>query len=48
MDLMNGRDNNIDHNDNKLFTYHINCGLNFFSLDTNQRKSMIEKGLGGG
>ena len=43
MDLMNDRDNNIDPNDKKIFTYHINGGLNF-SLDMNQRKSMIEKG----
>jgi predicted acylesterase/phospholipase RssA len=43
MDLMNDRDNNIDPDDNKVFTYHINGGLNF-SLDMNQRKSMIEKG----
>ena len=43
MDLMNDRDNNIDPDDNKIFTYHINGGLNF-SLDINQRKSMIEKG----
>lgn len=43
MDLMNDRDNNIDPDDNKIFTYHINGGLNF-SLDMNQRKSMIEKG----
>ena len=43
MDLMNDRDNNIDPDDNKIFTYHINGGLNF-SLDINQRKKMIEKG----
>ena len=43
MDLMNDRDNNIDPDDDKIFTYHINGGLNF-SLDINQRKSMIEKG----
>lgn len=43
MDLMNDRDNNIDPDDEKVFTYHINGGLNF-SLDINQRKSMIEKG----
>lgn len=43
MDLMNDKDNNIDPDDNKIFTYHINGGLNF-SLDINQRKSMIEKG----
>ena len=43
MDLMNDRDNNIDPEDKKIFTYHINGGLNF-SLDMNQRKSMIEKG----
>ena len=43
MDLMNDRDNNIDPNDEKVFTYHINCGLNF-SLDINERKKMIEKG----
>lgn len=43
MDLMNDRDNNIDPDDNKIFTYHINGGLNF-SLDMNQRKSIIEKG----
>ena len=43
MDLMNDKDNNIDPNDKKVFTYHINCGLNF-SLDINERKKMIEKG----
>lgn len=43
IDLMNDRDNNIDPDDNKVFTYHINGGLNF-SLDMNQRKSIIEKG----
>ena len=43
MDLMNDRDNNIDPDDEKVFTYHINGGLNF-SLDIDQRKSMIEKG----
>jgi NTE family protein len=43
MDLMNDRDNNIDPDDNKVFTYHINGGLNF-SLDINQRRKMIEKG----
>lgn len=43
MDLMNDRDNNIDPDDKKIFTYHINGGLNF-SLDMNQRKKMIEKG----
>ena len=43
MDLMNDRDNNIDPDDNKIFTYHINGGLNF-SLDMYQRKKMIEKG----
>ena len=43
MDLMNDRDNNIDPDDEKVFTYHINGGLNF-SLDINQRKKMIEKG----
>ena len=43
MDLMNDRDNNIDPNDKKIFTYHINGGLNF-SLDMNERKKMIEKG----
>ena len=43
MDLMNDKDNNIDPDDNKVFTYHINGGLNF-SLDMNQRKRMIEKG----
>ena len=43
MDLMNDRDNNIDPDDKKIFTYHINGGLNF-SLDTDERKKMIEKG----
>ncbi len=43
MDLMNDRDNNIDPDDEKIFTYHINGGLNF-SLDIIERKSMIEKG----
>lgn len=43
MDLMNDRDNNIDPEDNKIFTYHINGGLNF-SLDINERKKIIEKG----
>ena len=43
LDLMNDRDNNIDPEDKKIFTYHINGGLNF-SLDMNQRKSIIEKG----
>ena len=43
MDLMNDRDNNIDLEDNKIFTYHINSGLNF-SLDINERKKIIEKG----
>lgn len=43
IDLMNDRDNNIDPDDDKIFTYHVNGGLNF-SLDINQRKSMIEKG----
>jgi predicted acylesterase/phospholipase RssA len=43
MDLMNDRDNNIDPDDEKVFTYHINGGLNF-SLDTDERKKMIEKG----
>ena len=43
MDLMNSRDNNIDPKDNKIFTYHINGGLNF-SLDINERKKIIEKG----
>ena len=43
MDLMNDRDNNIDPDDYKIFTYHINCGLNF-SLDMDERKCMIEKG----
>ena len=32
IDLMNDRDNNIDPEDDKIFTYHINGGLNF-SLD---------------
>lgn len=43
MDLMNDRDNNIEPEDDKIFTYHINGGLNF-SLDMNERKKMIEKG----
>jgi predicted acylesterase/phospholipase RssA len=43
LDLMNDRDNNIDPDDNKIFTYHINGGLNF-SLDKDERKKMIEKG----
>jgi NTE family protein len=43
MKLMNQSDNDIDMNDKMIFTYHINCGLNF-DLDEEQRKSMIEKG----
>ena len=43
LDLMNDRDNNIDPEDKKVFTYHINGGLNF-SLDIDERKKMIEKG----
>ena len=43
IDLMNDRDNNISHEDKKVFTYHINGGLNF-SLDIDERKKMIEKG----
>jgi len=43
LDLMNDRDNNIDLDDDKIFTYHINGGLNF-SLDVDERKCMIEKG----
>ena len=43
MDLMNDRDNNVDPNDKKIFTYHINGGLNF-SLTIDERKRMIEKG----
>ena len=43
MDLMNDRDNNLDPDDDKIFTYHINGGLNF-SLDIDERKKMIEKG----
>jgi NTE family protein len=43
IDLMNDRDNNIDPDDEKVFTYHVNGGLNF-SLDINERKKMIEKG----
>ena len=43
IDLMNDKDNNIDPNNNKIFTYHINGGLNF-SLDINERKKIIEKG----
>tara|TARA_E500000178_G_C17001511_1_gene745895 strand:+ start:606 stop:1433 length:828 start_codon:yes stop_codon:yes gene_type:complete len=43
IDLMNDRDNNIDPEDDKIFTYHINGGLNF-SLDNDERKKMIEKG----
>ena len=43
LDLMNDRDNNIDPDDDKIFTYHINGGLNF-SLDKDERKKMIEKG----
>jgi len=43
IDLMNDRDNNIDPDDDKIFTYHINGGLNF-SLDIDERKCMIEKG----
>ncbi len=43
IDLMNDRDNNIKLDDKKVFTYHINGGLNF-SLDVEERKSMIEKG----
>ena len=40
---MNDRDNNIDPDDDKIFTYHINGGLNF-SLTIEERKKMIEKG----
>ena len=43
MDLMNDKDNNIDPEDKKIFTYYINGGLNF-SLDIIERKKMIEKG----
>ena len=43
MNLMNDRDNNIDPDDPKIYTYHINGGLNF-SLDIDERKAMIEKG----
>ncbi len=43
MDLMNDKDNNINTDDDKVFTYHINGGLNF-SLDASERKSIIEKG----
>ena len=43
MGLMNDKDDNIDPKDNKIFTYNINGGLNF-SLDTEERKCMIEKG----
>ena len=43
MNLMKGYDNNIDPEDNKIFTYHINGGLNF-DLDIDERKYMIEKG----
>lgn len=43
LDLMNDKDNNIDPEDKKIFTYHINGGLNF-SLDIIERKKMIEKG----
>ena len=40
---MNDRDNDIDQNDNNIFTYHINGGLNI-SLTIDERKKMIEKG----
>ena len=43
MDLMNDKDNNIDPDDDKVFTYHINGGLNF-SLDKDERNKIIEKG----
>jgi NTE family protein len=43
INLMNDRDNNIDPDDDKIFTYHINSGLNF-SLTIEERKKMIEKG----
>ena len=43
MNLMNDKNDNIDLKDKKIFTYNINGGLNF-SLDIEQRKSMIEKG----
>ena len=43
IDLMNDRDNNINPDDKKVFTYNINGGLNF-SLDIDERKKMIEKG----
>jgi NTE family protein len=43
INLMNDRDNDIDQDDNNIFTYHINGGLNF-SLDIDERKKMIEKG----
>ena len=43
MNLMNQSDNDIDLNDKMIFTYHINCGLNF-DLDEDERKSIIEKG----
>lgn len=43
MNLMNDKNENIDPKDNKIFTYNIDGGLNF-SLDTEERKRMIEKG----
>lgn len=44
IDLMNDKNkDNIDPNDTKIFTYHINGGLNF-SLDTEERKKIIKKG----
>lgn len=43
MNLMNERGDNINSDDKMIFTYHINCGLNF-DLDEEQRKSMIETG----
>lgn len=43
INLMNDRDNNIDPDDDKIFTYHINGGLNF-SLTIEERKKIIEKG----
>ena len=43
LNLMKGCDNNIDLEDNMIFTYNINGGLNF-DLDIEERKSIIEKG----
>ena len=43
MNLMNERGDSINPKDKMIFTYHINCGLNF-DLDGEQRESMIQTG----